>query len=178
MVDVRVASAGELARVEADLVALLDERYGPAPWHESPAENATQARHLVQAASAVDTAVAVALDGERLVGLAQGWPGALFAADLRAADPAAAQGWDPPVFELHQLLVAPSVAGSGIGGRLHDAVMDRVKGSALLLTHPDAEAAVALYERRGWAVLAHTSFGPEHPRVVLGRRPPPPARSR
>ena len=103
------------------------------------------------------------------MGLAQGGSGALFGADLRAADPEAAKGWDPPVFELQQLLVSPSVAGSGIGGRLHDAVMETVAGPALLLTHPGAEAALGLYARRGWVLLARTSFGPEHPRVILGR---------
>jgi GNAT superfamily N-acetyltransferase len=178
MVDVRRVVADELARFEGDLVALLEQRYGPSPWHESTAENVAQARHLVESAAGGDTVTAIALDGDDLVGLAQGGPGSLFAADLRAADPDAARAWDPPVFELHQLLVSPSVAGSGIGGRLHDAVMGAVTGPALLLTHPDAEDALGLYERRAWVVLARTSFGPGYPRVILGRRPLPPARSR
>lgn len=171
MVVVRRPLGGELSRLEDDLVALLDARYGPAPWHETPVENALQARHLVEAAVAgADTVTAIALDGRHLVGLAQGGPGSLFVADLLAADPVAARGWDPPVFELQQLLVAPSVAGAGVGGRLHDAVMDRVERPALLLTHPDAEPALRLYARRGWVELARTSFGPDHPRVILGRR--------
>ncbi len=170
--EVRRVVADELARFEGDLVALLEERYRPSPWHESTAENVAQARHLVEASAGGDTVTAIALDGDDLLGLAQGGPGALFAADLRAAGPDAARGWDPPVFELQQLVVSPSVAGAGIGGRLHDAVMESVAGPALLLTHPDAEAALGLYERRGWVLLARTSFGPEHPRVILGRRAP------
>jgi hypothetical protein len=112
------------------------------------------------------------------VGFAQGSAGEGFAADLHRADPGTARAWPPPVFELQQLIVDATVAGTGVGGRLHDAVMSHVPLPALLLTHPDAAAALRLYARRGWVTLAETSFGPAHPRVVLGRRPPGTPRGR
>lgn len=175
VVDVRPARPGEPEQVLAELVALLDERYGPPPWGESPEENAREARHLVEAGALPGAVTALALDGRRLVGFAQGRPGELFTADLRAAAPAVALEWPAPVFELHQLLVSPAVAGTGVGSRLHDTVMDPVRGPALLLTHPHATAALGLYARRGWVTLARTSLGPANPRVVLGRRPAPTA---
>lgn len=170
--DVRPARPGELERVERELAALLDERYGPPPWGESPEENAREAGRLVEAAARPGTLTALALDGRRLVGLAQGSPGELFLADLRAADPLVALAWPPPVFELHQLALTASATGSGAGARLHDTVMGRVRVPALLITHPHATAALRLYSRRGWTALAETSFGPANPRVVLGWRPP------
>ncbi|HET6966976.1 MAG TPA: GNAT family N-acetyltransferase [Ornithinibacter sp.] len=175
MVDVRPARPGELESVERELVACLDERYGPPPWCESPEENAREGARLVEAGALPGAVTALALDGRRLVGFAQVRPGELFAADLRAADPVIALAWPAPLAELHQLLVSASVGGRGVGSRLHDTVMDPVRVPALLITHPDATTALRLYARRGWTTLATTSFGPSNPRVVLGRRPAPAA---
>ena len=171
MVDIRRAGPGELEVALGELTALLDERYGPAPWRESPQENAREARHVVDAAAQPGAVTAVAVDGGRLLGIAHGAPGDTFLADLRAADPDAATAWPAPVFELRQLVLTASATGRGIGGRLHDEVMRAVRLPALLLTHPGATAALGLYARRGWVTLAETSFGPADPRVVLGRGP-------
>jgi GNAT superfamily N-acetyltransferase len=167
--EVRPARPGELDAAVPDLVAVLVERYAGAPWHESPLENAAGARHLVAEAGWPGTVTAVAFDGTRVVGIAQGGFGETFLADLRGADPVVAAGWGAPVFELRQLVVAAAAAGRGVGGRLHDTVMGAVTAHALLLTHPDAGAALALYGRRGWRTLATAVLAPGHPRLVLGR---------
>ncbi|MGL5908503.1 MAG: GNAT family N-acetyltransferase [Phycicoccus sp.] len=171
LVEVRVVDDADLAPWVDDLAHLLQQRYGGPPWNESEAENRAAAELFVAEAATTRTVVAVQ-DG-RLVGAAQGGPGATFGADLLAADPAAAGEFRGEIFELRQLLVAPAVAARGIGGRLHDTVLDGVRLSQLLITHPAARQALHLYARRGWRWLADTEFGPEHPRVILGRSIPP-----
>ncbi len=166
------ARPGELERQQEAVVALLTSRYAAPPWSESPEELMSAAHHLAAEGGRHGVATAVARRHGRIVGLAQGGPGRAFADDLAMARPREdLEEWGPPAFELTQLLVAPGAEGQGVGSRLHDVVIRGVRLPALLLTHPEAAAALRLYDRRGWGVLGHLDVAPGHPRLVLGRRP-------
>jgi GNAT superfamily N-acetyltransferase len=52
------------------------------------------------------------------------------------------------------MVVDPAHRGRGIGGQLHDALIDGLpQERALLATVPDRGAAPRLYEGRGWQVV-------------------------
>jgi ribosomal protein S18 acetylase RimI-like enzyme len=83
---------------------------------------------------------------------------------------AAAAGWVGGHFEFVELAVSPKVRGRGVGGALHDHLLDGVPHQrALLGTSADgADPAVRLYRSRGWRRLG--SLGPDV--QVMGLRDP------
>jgi ribosomal protein S18 acetylase RimI-like enzyme len=75
-------------------------------------------------------------------------------------------------FELVELAVRHDLRRQGIGGRLHDAVLEGERGPALLSTQVDNEPALALYRSRGWeTVLPRIEF-PMGSYCVMGRAAP------
>lgn len=103
--------------------------------------------------------LALALDGDRVVGFAWGyrgdrgqqWP------DLVARTlPELPGEWLRDHFELVELVVDPEYRRRGVGGGLHDAVLNGLTGRALLGTTlaPD-DPALRLYTKRGWSTLGH-----------------------
>jgi ribosomal protein S18 acetylase RimI-like enzyme len=115
-------------------------------------------------------------DGE-LGGFAYGYlggPGEWWHDRVSAAlGPELTRRWLPPGhFEFVELQVHPGFRRRGIGGRLHDALVEGLKSpTAVLSTQRDNGAAIALYEARGWQViLDEILFGDEGPPfLVMGR---------
>jgi ribosomal protein S18 acetylase RimI-like enzyme len=81
--------------------------------------------------------------------------------------------WLPPGhFEFVELQVHPSFRRHGIGGRLHDVLLEALKSpTAVLSTQRNNKAAIALYKARGWQIiLDEIAFGDEGPTyLVMGR---------
>jgi ribosomal protein S18 acetylase RimI-like enzyme len=77
----------------------------------------------------------------------------------------------PGHFEFVELHVRPDLWGRGIGGRLHDALLAREPGPAVLSTQRDNDRALGLYRRRGWSVIVpDIDFGAGYPPFcVLGK---------
>jgi ribosomal protein S18 acetylase RimI-like enzyme len=78
--------------------------------------------------------------------------------------------WARP-FELVELAVRPDLRRRGIGARLHDELLSGLDSpTAVLSTEVDNEAALGLYERRGWKlVVPEIDFGTSAtPYCVLG----------
>lgn len=62
--------------------------------------------------------------------------------------------WLEDSFELTQMAVAPEYQGQGIGGGLHDRLLENLANShGLLSTLYGGTNATAMYRRRGWQVL-------------------------
>jgi GNAT superfamily N-acetyltransferase len=112
----------------------------------------------------------------RLVGLAYGYRGRpgewwydVVAGEM--GEQLASRWLGPRHFELVELMVAPDRRRHGLGGLLHDAILDRAtKTTAVLSTQVDNAAARTLYKRRGWQIVVpELRFQPgAEPYCVLG----------
>jgi len=168
--------------VPAGVVDVYREAFGESPYFEGETEVSRFAdevlpRHAVREGFRC----VVARDGGGVVGFAYGYTSAAgqwwhdWVASL--LDAAAVDEWMADAFELVELAVRPAVQGTGIGGRLHDAVlMGLAHRTALLSTVDDDTPARRLYRRRGWvplrAGLRPSPAGP--PVLFMGLRLPAP----
>ena len=105
----------------------------------------------------------VARDAERVVGFGYGYtsrPGQWWH-DLIAGSDQGDMGWLDGAFELVTLAVDPSVQGQGIGGRLHDVLLNGLPHHAAALSVRSAEApALHLYSGRGWKKIIAPFYYP------------------
>ncbi len=102
---------------------------------------------------------AAAFDGESLVGFTYGQlgePGHWWREQVaRALTPEGRRRWLEDAFELVELHVRPSHQGRGLGGRLHDLLLEGLSARSALLSTPAREGrAMLLYRSRGWEQLA------------------------
>ena len=114
--------------------------------------------------------------GGEVVGVAYGYTGkpGQWWHDIVAGSlgPARAERWLGDCFELVELHLLPHLQGRGVGGRLHDALLDGVPHRTAALSTVQAETpALRLYRKRGWLpLLEHFSFpGGSRPFLILGR---------
>ena len=112
----------------------------------------------------------------RLAGFAYGYRGEAgqWWHDLVAAalgEDGTARWLAPGHFEFVELHVRSDLWGRGIGGRLHDALLEAEPGPAVLSTQRDNERALGLYRRRGWELIVQNiDFGAGYPPFcVLGK---------
>ncbi len=155
------ASPADLEGWSGSLATCYCDVFGGSPWNE--AEHAVSAfldRLRLKATFGGFRMVLAVADDRRLVGFAYG--AATFAAALEpwcapltaTLGPGVTDAALVGAFELVELGVVPSARGRGIGGRLHDAVLAGADNQrAWLMTRPDAPAARALYQSRGWLQL-------------------------
>jgi ribosomal protein S18 acetylase RimI-like enzyme len=119
----------------------------------------------------------VALDGERMVGVAygyQGRPGQWWHDQVQEAlTPQQAQEWLDGAFEVCELHVRPALHGTGIGRDLLAALLAGLDCRTAVLTTPDVETrARRFYRDGGWVDLRRDLRFPGDPRTfaVLGLR--------
>lgn len=173
---IETLSGGPADRYHDDVLAVWSAVFGPVPdaeeWRVSPWD-----RHRVRAGYRL----AVARAGTELLGFAWGYTGerGQYWSDRIAGETGALlDDWIGGHFEFVELAVRPEARGSGLGRRLHDAILDGIPHRrALLETTADPDdPAVRLYSTRGWISLATLGGG----RQVMGleRRLSPRRRSR
>ncbi|HEX6547285.1 MAG TPA: GNAT family N-acetyltransferase [Candidatus Dormibacteraeota bacterium] len=116
-----------------------------------------------------------AFDARRLVGFTYGYtgaPGQWWHDRVAEALPATMRRrWLDHAFELVELHVLTRYHGRGLGGRLHDLLLEDASESTAVLSTPRAETnAMALYRKRGWEVLVEEMLfpGTSEPFRVLG----------
>ena len=117
-----------------------------------------------------------AFDGDRLIGFSEGYsslPGQWWHDSVAARlPPDQRQRWLDGAFELVELHVHPAYQGRGLGGRLHDLLLEGVPNRTAVLSTRSAETpAMALYRKRGWLVLIDEMLFPSNavPFRILGR---------
>lgn len=94
---------------------------------------------------------------------------------LRQLDAATAEAWFADAFEIVELAVRPQMQGRGIGGRLHDVLLDGVAQRTAVLSTLDADTrGFRLYRSRGWSVLRSGFYfsGVSDPYLIMGKRLP------
>ena len=122
----------------------------------------------------------IAVAADRLVGFAYGYtgdPGQYWYDKVWAAMiPQQRAEWlKPEHFEFVELAVHPEWQGQGIGGRLHDLLLEgRPEPVALLTVRADNTPALHLYRNRGWeVVLDDFRFAPGGEQyLVMGKHLP------
>jgi ribosomal protein S18 acetylase RimI-like enzyme len=77
----------------------------------------------------------------------------------------------PGHLEFTELHVRREYRRRGIGGALHDSLLDGVEApTAVLSTQTDNEPAIALYTGRGWQVIVpHLDFGSGRAFLIMGK---------
>ncbi len=86
--------------------------------------------------------------------------------------PEGTERWLPPGhLEFTELHVRREFRRRGIGGALHDALLDGVDApTTVLSTQTDNEPAIALYTGRGWQVIVpRLDFGSGRPFLIMGK---------
>jgi GNAT superfamily N-acetyltransferase len=119
----------------------------------------------------------VALDGDRMVGVAYGYegrPGQWWHDQVQdALTPEQAREWLTEAFEVCELHVRPALHGTGLGRDLLAALLAELPCRTAVLTTPDTETrARRFYRDGGWTDLRRDLRFPGDPRTfaVLGLR--------
>jgi ribosomal protein S18 acetylase RimI-like enzyme len=117
-----------------------------------------------------------AFTGERLVGFVYGYLGATgqwwHDRVAVALGKRGEERWLPGGhFEFTELHVRPEYRRRGIGGALHDAILEGIDApTAVLSTQTDNGPAIALYSGRGWVVIVpQLDFGSGRPFLIMGK---------
>ncbi|HYY44291.1 MAG TPA: GNAT family N-acetyltransferase [Actinomycetota bacterium] len=114
-------------------------------------------------------------DSGRIIGFTYGQSGVAgtwwYDNVARAAGKARTRRWLEGCFELTELAVAPEYQGKGVGGRLHDMLLEGLPHRTAVLSTLAAETpALALYRKRGWQVVVDSMVFPNgtRPFSILG----------
>lgn len=181
--DIRVHRDDGILTHTESLRSVYADAFCAPPWHEDEARAAGFVSRLsADVRRAGFTAATAVRDGE-VVGFATAWTTpAPFPTDRCHPQAAAGLGDDRAADwlcggrEVDELAVRPTAHGTGLAGRLLDAVTaDAPEGRAWLLTSVRNGRAMAFYRRHGWAQATHPSPGGKGIVVFLG--PHHPARS-
>jgi ribosomal protein S18 acetylase RimI-like enzyme len=169
---------GDIAmRAADDLADVYREAFAGAPHHEPP-EAAERFRASLERHARLPAFRATAAwgPGADLVGFAYGHtslPGQWWHDRAAAAlDPAVAERWLEHPFVVVIVAVRPRRRREGIGGRLHDLLLETVPhATAVLSARQDDAAALRLYHGRGWQEIGRDVALVEGgaPFVLLGR---------
>ncbi len=177
-VAVSLIAAPDLADLGEQMVEVYRAAFASPPYCEGEAEvrrfvEETLPRHVQRAG--FRCCVARDQANGLVVGFAYGYTGQAgqWWHDIvaRALDQVTTDRWLPGSFEFVELAVTPAAQGRGIGGRLHDALLEGLPHrTALLSTRRAGTPALRLYRRRGWVpVLENFVFpGGAEPYVILG----------
>ena len=88
-----------------------------------------------------------------------------------AIDPHIYDQWMTNYFEVVELAVAPPYQGLGLGGRLHDRLLEGLPHqTAVLSTIQFETTALLFYRKRGWVTLLQDFYfpGSKNPYLIMG----------
>jgi ribosomal protein S18 acetylase RimI-like enzyme len=154
---IQAVDAAGVGSLSGQLVEVYSAAFGEPPYNEPPAAGERFADSLRVHSRRRGFAMRVAEDsGGEVVGFAYGYraaPGQWWHDRVAGSlDPRAAARWLTGAFELVELAVRPDDQRRGLGGALHDALIDSAPDhSTAVLSTLDADTpARRLYRRRGW----------------------------
>ena len=175
-VELQRVSAEQIDQFRPDLLAVYRAVFTLPPYNEEERDIAAFGESFRQHIHYPGFHCYIAQDSttQRVCGFAYGFTSAAnrwhaFFYDL--LQPKGRADWLADCFILVELAVMPERHGQGIGGRLHDALLaDTPHRTAVLSTAQHDNAALHLYRRRGWQILAQDWFYDqrEQPFYLLG----------
>jgi len=175
-------SPASAARLSDEIVSIYAAAFAPPPYLRGETEAQTFAGIFAQHCGREGFRCIVARAGsdQPLVGFVYGFaslPGQWWYDQVAQRMPPELQArWLHNSFELTELAVLPSHQGLGIGGQLHDRLLNGLpQRTALLSTMQTETNAMALYRKRGWQPLLHDFLfsGAARLYVILGKDLPP-----
>jgi ribosomal protein S18 acetylase RimI-like enzyme len=143
------------------------EAFRPSPYHKREGEVVAFVRAFPEHTriKGFRFFAAIESDSDRILGFAYGyttragqwWNDSV----AKALNPQIAEQWLGHSFQLAEIAVRPRDQGEGIGGRLHDHLLDGLPHRrAVLSTLATETVAYRLYRKRGWVILLDEYFFP------------------
>lgn len=156
----------DLARPLLDQIGeLYREVFSVPPYYWKPDEAQLHRERLLRLLEDPTFGIAMAWAGSELVGFAYGFtvpPDTKRWSNLtEPAPPELTEEWPGRTFLLFDFAVRATYRGSGVGRRLHDALLgSRSEERASLSVEPPAVDTKAIYEHWGWRQVAQSRGGP------------------
>jgi GNAT superfamily N-acetyltransferase len=167
-IELVMLSAASLLPLAERLLPVYHAAFAAPPYNRDAAQARAFAGTLSQHMLRRDFRSCIALEPQtgKLTGFTYGYSGGAgeWWHDIVAAAmaPAARDAWLAGSFEFAELAVLPEAQGRGIGGRLHDALLDGLANrTAVLSTIEQETTALQLYRKRGWVDLVHDLAFPD-----------------
>jgi GNAT superfamily N-acetyltransferase len=166
---IRLVTPDEFESLQAELIQVYLYAFRQPPYSKSQQEVETFAHFLPLHITDSGFRLVIATQGEQLLGFAYGrrpspgQPWHDFVAEVLQA--AGEEAWLKDAYQLAEMAVLPESQGRGIGGRLHDRLLqDLPQKRALLTTMAANSPAYRLYLRKGWKLLVDDLIVPDLPR--------------
>lgn len=161
----------EAAAYRQQITDVYREAFRPYPYHKGEGEVIAFERSFPghTRSDGFRFIAAIEEDSDRLLGFAYGyaaragqwWNDSI----ANALKPEMAEAWLSHSFQLAEIAVSPKYQGKGIGGRLHDHLLNGLPyRRAVLSTLATETVAYHLYRRRGWVILLDEYSFPGVPR--------------
>jgi ribosomal protein S18 acetylase RimI-like enzyme len=170
-------SPQRIAAFHDQLVALYRDAFAAPPYSKGKEEVVAFARSLPQHVRREGFRMVVAAieEGNQVAGFVYGYtstPDRWWHTHVaRAMQPSMADKWLEDCFQLVEIAVTPTFQGQGIGGQLHDHMLNGLSHRKAVLSTAQAKTnAYRMYRRRGWVtLLEHFTFpGVQRPYQILG----------
>ena len=149
------------------------------PYARGKGDTKSFARQLAKHQTYEGFRLIAAQEENDLLGFAYGYvgkPGYWWRSTVsQKMDAVTVEAWLSDYFEVVELAVHPRAQGRGVGGRLHDELLNGLSQRTAALSTAQAETpALALYRKRGWQTLLRDFYflGGTSPTLVMGVKLP------
>jgi ribosomal protein S18 acetylase RimI-like enzyme len=164
---ISLLTAQRAVAYRSQITDVYREAFRPSPYNKREGEVIAFARAFPEHTrmKGFRFVAAIENDSDRVLGFAYGytthagqwWNDSL----ANALKPQIAEQWLGHSFQLAEIAVRPKDQGQGIGGRLHDHLLNGLPhGRAVLSTLVTETVAYHLYRKRGWVILLDEYFFP------------------
>jgi GNAT superfamily N-acetyltransferase len=174
-VEILRLTARDVARLRSVVVDIYDRAWASTSFHPGARDVQNFGDRLVHHGGNPDFTLCVAMERDDPIGFSYGYasvPGGWWRQTIAVKLPVdVAKYWLDDCFEFAELAVVPERQQSGVGGRLHDALIRGLPHrTSLLSTQKANEPAYRFYLRRGWQVINESMTFPNRsdPYVIMG----------
>jgi ribosomal protein S18 acetylase RimI-like enzyme len=165
--NITVLPNAEIEVYQTQIVTIYRDAFTSPPYHKPETEISDFARSLLKQLDRDDYKFVAAFgnDSEQITGFAYGYNSAAGRWWYEHVKPALEERgeaeWLDGSFQFTEIAVSPKFHGQGIGGRLHDALLNGIRHERAVLSTLQADtAAHRLYRKRGWVRLCEDFFFP------------------